>query len=46
MAALEGMARFAADPRWLACLPSTVLPSGTSALDGYLEHPRPYADIP
>lgn len=39
-AALEVMSRFAADPRWLVYLPPTMAPCETSALDGFLEHPR------
>lgn len=39
-AALEVMARFAVDPRWLIYLPPTMSPSETSKEDGYLEHPR------
>ncbi|WP_137992739.1 polynucleotide kinase-phosphatase [Streptomyces vilmorinianum] len=38
-AALEVMSRFAVDPRLLAYLPPTMAPTGTSKLDGYLEHP-------
>jgi protein phosphatase len=38
-AALEVMARFAIDPRWLIYLPPTMSPSETSQEDGYLEHP-------
>ncbi|GAA2964643.1 polynucleotide kinase-phosphatase [Streptomyces enissocaesilis] len=38
-AALEVMSRFAVDPRLLAYLPPTMSPTGTSAVDGYLEHP-------
>jgi protein phosphatase len=38
-AALEVMSRFAADPRWLICLPPTMSPSEISAADGLLEHP-------
>ncbi|MBU1801211.1 MAG: polynucleotide kinase-phosphatase, partial [Actinobacteria bacterium] len=38
-AALEVMSRFAVDPRWLVYLPPTMAPAGTSALEGYLEHP-------
>jgi polynucleotide kinase-phosphatase len=38
-AALEAMARFAVDPRWLVYLPPTMSPPETSARDGYLEHP-------
>jgi polynucleotide kinase-phosphatase len=39
-AALEIMSRFAVNPRWLIYLPPTMSPSETSALDGFLEHPR------
>jgi protein phosphatase len=39
IAALEVMSRFAADPKWLIYLPPTMSPSGTSKLDGLLEHP-------
>ncbi|MEI8146201.1 MAG: polynucleotide kinase-phosphatase [Alphaproteobacteria bacterium] len=39
-AALEVMARFAIDPRWLIYLPPTMSPSETSSEVGYLEHPR------
>jgi protein phosphatase len=39
-AALEVMARYAIDPRWLIYLPPTMSPSETSLEDGYLEHPR------
>ena len=38
-AALEVMARFAADPRWLIYLPPTMSPSETSTVEGLLEHP-------
>ncbi|MFF3342809.1 polynucleotide kinase-phosphatase [Streptomyces flavidovirens] len=38
-AALEVMSRFAVDPRLLAYLPPTMSPTGTSHVDGYLEHP-------
>ncbi|MFJ5289249.1 polynucleotide kinase-phosphatase [Streptomyces sp. NPDC088348] len=38
-AALEVMSRFAVDPQLLAYLPPTMSPTGTSHLDGYLEHP-------
>ncbi|GAA1373771.1 polynucleotide kinase-phosphatase [Streptomyces beijiangensis] len=38
-AALEVMSRFAVDPRLLAYLPPTMSPTGTSNVDGYLEHP-------
>lgn len=38
-AALEVMARFAANPKWLVYLPPTMSPSETSALPDYLEHP-------
>lgn len=39
-AAIEVMARFAVDARWLIYLPPTMSPSETSNEDGYLEHPR------
>ncbi|MFB0615544.1 polynucleotide kinase-phosphatase [Streptomyces sp. AGS-58] len=39
-AALEVMSRFAVDPRLLPYLPPTMAPTATSAVDGYLEHPR------
>jgi protein phosphatase len=38
-AALEVMARFAVDPKWLIYLPPTMSPSETSEQDGFLEHP-------
>lgn len=38
-AALETMARYAADPHWLIYLPPTMSPCETSSLDDYLEHP-------
>ncbi len=38
-AALEVMARFAVDPRWLIYLPPTMAPSETSSLPDLLEHP-------
>ena len=38
-AALETMARFAVDPKWLVYLPPTMSPSETSPLEGFLEHP-------
>ncbi|MFJ9828700.1 polynucleotide kinase-phosphatase [Streptomyces sp. NPDC101160] len=38
-AALEVMSRFAVDPRLLAYLPPTMAPTGTSRVEGYLEHP-------
>ncbi|WP_455358774.1 polynucleotide kinase-phosphatase [Streptomyces sp. SYSU K21746] len=38
-AALEVMSRFAVDPRLLAYLPPTMAPTGTSEIEGYLEHP-------
>jgi protein phosphatase len=38
-AALEVMARFAVDPRWLVYLPPTMSPPATSTRDGLLEHP-------
>ena len=39
IAALEVMSRFAADPRWLIYLPPTMAPTGTTRLEGLLEHP-------
>jgi protein phosphatase len=39
-AALEVMSRFAVDPRWLIYLPPTMSPPETSAVEGFLEHPR------
>jgi protein phosphatase len=38
-AALEVMARYAVDPKWLVYLPPTMSPSETSEQDGFLEHP-------
>ncbi len=38
-AALEVMARFAADPKWLRYLPPTMAPVATSKLPGFLEYP-------
>jgi protein phosphatase len=38
--ALEVMARWAIDPRWLVYLPPTMSPPTTSPLPGYLEHPH------
>lgn len=38
-AALEVMARFAINPKWLIHLPPTMSPCETSARDGFLEHP-------
>jgi protein phosphatase len=38
-AALEVVARFAVNPRWLIHLPPTMSPSETSMRDGLLEHP-------
>jgi len=38
-AALEVMARFAIDPRWLIYLPPTMSPPETSTRPGLLEHP-------
>jgi protein phosphatase len=38
-AALEVMSRFAADPRWLIYLPSTMSPCESSSEPGLLEHP-------
>lgn len=39
-AALEVMARFAIDPKWLIYLPPTMSPCETSPNDGYLERPE------
>lgn len=39
-AALEVMARFAVDPRWLIYLPPTMSPPETSSRPGLLEHPE------
>lgn len=39
-AALEIMARFAVNPKWLVYLPPTMSPVETSKLDGYLERPE------
>lgn len=39
IAALEVMARFAVDPRWLIYLPPTMSPCATSDEPGLLEHP-------
>ncbi|MEK7270249.1 MAG: polynucleotide kinase-phosphatase [Planctomycetota bacterium] len=39
IAALEVMARFAADPRWLVYLPPTMSPCETSRSGSFLEHP-------
>ncbi|MEO1204963.1 MAG: polynucleotide kinase-phosphatase [Pseudomonadota bacterium] len=39
-AALEVMARFAVDPKWLIYLPPTMSPSETSQVEGYLERPE------
>ena len=39
-AALEVMARYAVDPRWLVHLPPTMSPCETSQRDGFLEHPH------
>jgi protein phosphatase len=44
VAALEVMARFAIDPRWLIYLPPTMSPPETSKEDGYLEHPQEALD--
>jgi protein phosphatase len=45
-AALEVMSRFAVDPRWLAYLPPTMAPSGTTRIEGLLEHPaEAFADF-
>ncbi len=38
-AALEAMARFTVDPRWLVYLPPTMSPCETSEAPGLLEHP-------
>lgn len=38
-AALEVMSRFAIDPKWLIYLPPTMSPTGTSRVEGLLEHP-------
>ncbi|MFC4160122.1 polynucleotide kinase-phosphatase [Chitinimonas lacunae] len=38
-AALEVMARFSIDPRWLVYLPPTMAPTETSTEPGFLEHP-------
>lgn len=38
--ALEVMARWAIDPRWLLHLPPTMSPPATSSIPGYLEHPH------
>ena len=38
-AALDTMARFAVDPRWLVYLPPTMAPCASSTADGLLEHP-------
>jgi protein phosphatase len=43
-AALEVMTRFAADPKWLIYVPPTLSPAETSALEGFLEHPREALD--
>lgn len=43
-AALEVMTRFAANPKWLVYLPPTLSPAETSALEGFLEHPREALD--
>ncbi len=39
-AALEVMARFAVNPKWLVYLPPTMSPVETSNMDGYLERPE------
>jgi protein phosphatase len=39
IAALEVMSRFAANPKWLIYLPSTMSPSETSQRENYLEYP-------
>ncbi len=38
-AALDTMARFAVDPRWLVYLPPTMAPCASATIDGLLEHP-------
>ena len=38
-AALEVMARFAANPKWIVYLPPTMSPCATSSREGLLEHP-------
>lgn len=38
-AALEVMARYAVNPKWLIYLPPTMSPAATSKRDGLLEHP-------
>ena len=38
-AALDTMARFAVDPRWLVYLPPTMAPCASATADGLLEHP-------
>jgi len=40
IAALEVMARFAINPKWLLYLPPTMSPTATSSLSELLEHPR------
>lgn len=40
IAALEVMARFAINPKWLIYLPPTMSPTATSALPHLLEHPQ------
>ncbi len=45
-AAIEVMSRFACDPRWLAYLPPTMAPTGTTNAPGLLEHPaEAFADF-
>jgi len=39
-AALEVMSRFAANPKWLIYLPPTMSPTGTTQIEGLLEHPQ------
>jgi protein phosphatase len=39
-AALEVMARYAVNPKWLIYLPPTMAPAATSKRDGILEHPE------
>ena len=38
--ALETVSRFSVDPRWLAYIPPTISPSGTSQRLDFLEHPE------
>jgi protein phosphatase len=37
---MEGMSRFAADPRWLVYLPPTMAPTASSSRPDLLEHPE------